>query len=1115
VIHLRICLAVLTGILAVSSAGAQDVPEPGVIVEGVTKDLEASKAGLQTGDVIQDWRRGEDQGQVKSPLDLSWVEAEQAPRGEVILCGIRGRQKRTWRLGPGRWELMARPKLPEDVLILYRNGLQLIQEGKASEGATRWREGAAQALQKHLNLSSLWLHYRAANVFASARQWMEADEAYRQVIDQSAEAGPQIEALVWREWARVYTNPRSDLDHAEECARHALAKSQTGGTDNLGTADSLILLGNVHFYHGRLDEAENYYRKALTVIEPLAPLGMDDARVHVNLGNIAAVRGNLGEAEQNYRQALSILQRIAPEGLVVAGALNGLTKVLTDHGDLAQAEESLRHIVAIQQRLAPASVDLATSFNNLGSVAWERGDMVQAEHYLRQGLVLRRNVAPGSLWEAQSLTNLGAVALERGDLESAQKYHQEAMAIQARLAPGSLSLAITLTDLGVIAQKRGESAKAEDYHHQASEIIEKLAPEGLDFAASLQNLGEVAQDAGDLPKAEAYYRRSLAIREAVAPDTTVQAESLAALASVIKRKGDTGTAIEFFERALNVLEAQIARVGAGEEGRSGFRERHLNYYLDYVDLLMQSHQEKFAFQVLERSRARSLLEMLTQVHADIHTGVNLALLKQERALKDLITAQTNRQIRMLIDKSPAADISAVKKELDELLNRFREVEGEIQTSSPAYASLTQPRPLTVSQLQHHLLDEDTVLLEYSLGEERSYAWVISQTRVTSHELPRRSEIEATAQSVYKLLTARNRGPAGETRLQREVRVAEADAEYGKAAAELSRLVLDPVVRDIQQKRVLVVSDGSLQYIPFALLPMARSSDEAETRVPLAAEHEIVHLPSASVLAVLRQEALGRPKASKMVAVLADPVFSKDDVRVRALSRGMQMKGRTIRTTASLDSVPLERAAVDVAVQPGGGPYLPRLPFTQREARAIMATIPPGKGLTALGFDANRSTATSQQLAHYQVVHFATHGLVDNEHPELSGLVFSLFDKHGKRQNGFVNMNEIYNLTLPVDLVVLSACETGLGKNIKGEGLVGLTRAFMYAGASRVVASLWGVDDVATSEFMRRFYNAMFHEGLSPSSALRKAQLQMSQQERWRSPYYWAAFILQGEWKATK
>ncbi len=192
--------------------------------------------------------------------------------------------------------------------------------------------------------------------------------------------------------------------------------------------------------------------------------------------------------------------------------------------------------------------------------------------------------------------------------------------------------------------------------------------------------------------------------------------------------------------------------------------------------------------------------------------------------------------------------------------------------------------------------------------------------------------------------------------------------------------------------------------------------------------------------------------------------------------------------------------------------IPRLPFTRREAEAILAVTPASEGMKALDFRASRQTAISPDLAQHRIVHFATHGLLNSEHPELSGVVLSLVDEQGKPVDGFLRLHEIYNLNLPAEMVVLSACQAALGKEIKGEGLVGLTRGFMYAGAPRVVASLWKVNDVATAELMKRFYSGMLKENLRPAAALRVAKVAMWKQKRWHSPYYWAAFELQGEWK---
>jgi CHAT domain-containing protein len=192
--------------------------------------------------------------------------------------------------------------------------------------------------------------------------------------------------------------------------------------------------------------------------------------------------------------------------------------------------------------------------------------------------------------------------------------------------------------------------------------------------------------------------------------------------------------------------------------------------------------------------------------------------------------------------------------------------------------------------------------------------------------------------------------------------------------------------------------------------------------------------------------------------------------------------------------------------------LPRLPFTRREATAVLSLVPPAQRKEALDFNASRRAVLNADLGKYRFVHFATHGLLNSFHPELSGIVLSMVDDQGREQDGFLSTADVFNLSLAADLVVLSGCRTGLGKEIRGEGIAGLTRAFMYAGAPRVVASLWNVNDAATAPLMKRFYQEMLGpKRLAPAAALRAAQLSLQKEPRWSSPYYWAAFVIQGEW----
>ncbi|MDQ3254579.1 MAG: CHAT domain-containing protein, partial [Acidobacteriota bacterium] len=564
------------------------------------------------------------------------------------------------------------------------------------------------------------------------------------------------------------------------------------------------------------------------------------------------------------------------------------------------------------------------------------------------------------------------------------------------------------------------------------------------------------------------------------------------------------------------------------------------FHESYIDLLMRMHaadpvagHHLAALTVSEQARARSLLELLAEAFTDIRQGVDVQLLERERSLKERLTIKLDDLTKLLSGKHTAQQKAAAAKEVDGLTGEYRQAQIEIRQRSPRYAALTQPQTLGTKEIQQ-MLDGDTILLEYALGRDQSYLWAVTTDRVLSYQLPSRVEIESAAHRVYQLLVARQPAP-GLTGIQQRERETEADAHYQAQATALSQMLLGPVAAQLGTKRLLIVADGALQYLPFAALPVpvgqgseAASGQASENnnatrppapspRPPLVLEHEIVSLPSASVLALLRRELVGRQPATRAVAVLADPVFNDDDARIK-LSRASRKspagtQHQTAETTllASHSSPALERSISSVRGS-GDRASLRRLLFSRDEAEAILTVTSQPSSLKALDFRANRALAMSDELSQYRVIHFATHGLLDSHHPELSGLVLSLVDEAGRPQDGFLRLHEIYNLRLNADLVVLSACQTGLGKEVRGEGLIGLTRGFMYAGSPRVMASLWQVDDAATAELMKRFYRGMMRERLTPAAALRTAQLEMLKKKHWQSPYYWGAFVLQGEWR---
>ena len=458
-----------------------------------------------------------------------------------------------------------------------------------------------------------------------------------------------------------------------------------------------------------------------------------------------------------------------------------------------------------------------------------------------------------------------------------------------------------------------------------------------------------------------------------------------------------------------------------------------------------------------------MLELLTESHVDLRAGGNASLLERERTVRALLAGAIERRIRTAAASPGSGGLARLDAEIDTLTQDLDAIRTELRVGNPQVAALTQPQSLTLAEIQSDVLDDDTVLLEYSLGASRSVLWIATRSTFAAIELSPRAALETMARRAYE-------------------EVSTLGAPRRGAVAALARALLPLDLAPFANHRLLIVADGALQYVPFGALPAAAGR-------PLAFSHEIVSLPSASTLAVLRRETAVRPRAAEQVAVLADPVFDATDGRVAAAAPG-----------SAADAL-----AADAHLAP-----FTRLASSREEARAIAALADRRHSVIALDFDANRELVLGGRLESYRVVHFATHGILDSQHPEQSGLVLSLVDRHGRRVSGFLQLTDIYHVKLRADLVVLSACQTALGKDIRGEGLIGMTRAFMYAGTPRVIASLWEVPNRATTELMKRFYRHYLQDRMSPPAAMRAAQIEIRSIPRWSAPFFWAGFVLQGE-----
>jgi CHAT domain-containing protein/Tfp pilus assembly protein PilF len=941
------------------------------------------------------------------------------------------------------------------LLSSYLRAEDLIRSGKTAEAKECWRSGAiAVESSDQPRLDAWFLSHGGAELF-NAKHMDASDDFYREAMEAARESTPLVRGEILRQWAGM-------LEAREDFAR-----------------------------------AENYYHDELIEWKQL------DAKLLIaqnlnELGRLFWTQGRFSEAKSSFLESSTITRGFTAAALQRALSYNNLGIIYQESGDLGTADKYYRLALAIARRHLPGTYFLSQFLTDIGTLSLRRGNVALAEQYHREALSIARKLHLSSEI-ADILDNIVYCRVDRGDLRGAETYEEQALSIREQ-SGASLPVASSLNALGNIARLQGRLKAAEEYYRRAAEMTSKLSALAFERIQSLDGLGDVLHDAGNFSAAEQQYKEALALLEQFTPRSVDHAETLASLAETQHAEGHLQDAEESYRRTLNDLEYQAASVGGPGEGEARYRAKHAAYYREFVDLLVEENRPGDALEALERSRARTLLEMLVQARIDIRQGVDARLLAQERDLRYSLNAKSQYRIRLLNEAHTEEKLKSLDREIADLRQHYEQMQADIRANSPGYAALTQPQPLRIQDIQA-LLDPDTVLLEYSLGKKRSWLWIVGENSVQARMLPGRAMIEDLSRRLYRALTARMRKVNQDPKLE-VARWNAADISAQALARRLSHAILSPAAGAIRGKRLLIVKDGALQYLPFSAIAAPE-----DPNVPLLIRHEVVNLPSASVLAEIRQAGATRARPPKEVAVLADAVFDPQDERVAGSSNVAKPHLSLLSSGRAMS-----RSAADVGLGQRGGFRLGRLPFSRDEAEAITSIIPRESAWEALDFDASRASALSSKLAQYRIVHFATHGFLDSKQPELSGLVLSLVDRQGKPQEGFLSLEDVYNLKLPVDMVVLSGCRTALGEEISGEGLMGLTRGFMYAGASRVVASLWSVDDYTTAELMASFYRAMERDKMRPAAALRKAQVEIWKHTGWQAPYYWAGFELQGEWR---
>jgi CHAT domain-containing protein len=939
---------------------------------------------------------------------------------------------------------------------------------------------------------------------------------YLQEMVELGDRNPVGRAGSWTTQAGIYTQlgePKKALALLEQARTFYAEQHDEAMLGKLAND-----FGLAYAAEGRKTDAQKSYETALAA----AIRRGDPQQQGAILSNLAQLRLDSGDANGaagDFERARIKAQESGDRN-TEAIILDSLGMAYHAGADEADAAKTLAAALALHRDLGDPH-GAAVSLNNFGLFYSETGELQKALDAYEEALkTLQQAPDRDPENEAVTLGNIGVLYRGLGANDLALGYNEQALSIFAETGDEE-GRATRLNDRAVIKESQGDPRAALEDYQQALDIVERLGKRARQ-ASLLSAMGVAHSDLNEHAEAIEFLNRSLAIAVEIGsqPDEALArhnlgteyelsgklVEALDQLRQAQSLWRETGNvefeaiswrviariemvqqmpeaALRDVERSIDLSETVRGRLGS-EDLRASLLARATSAYELKIEILMQlsrlnpkGDDAARALETSERGRARSLLDLIAQSHAAIGRGVDPALLNRQREIRHALSAKALLQAKLAQVTPKPPDLDELRRQIDELTAAYEQSEAAIRVASPGFANLTQA--LTAPQIQA-LLDPNTLLLEYSFGKERSYMWAVTPGAVHSYELPARAVILNAVRDFQNAIPE------------------EANPQsFERASAVLGAILLGPAAGELGHKRLVVVGDAALQAaVPFAAL--ATPGREQGAIRPLAMDHEILQEPSASAVAALRAATRGRAPPAGLVAVLADPVVSADDPRLL-----VDKKPRAARS---------DRVVQVVSRAVRGAGLLKRLGSTGDEARSILALAPPALALSRFGFEATKAAAEDPELGHYRIVHFATHGWLDARNPNLSGLVLSLFKPDGTEDDGFLRLPDVFNLDLPVDLVVLSACESGQGQTVAGEGLVGLTRGFIYAGAARLVVSLWDVDDKATAVLMKDFYGRMLgSEHLRPAEALRRAQIDMLSNGAWKSPRYWAPFIAQGEW----
>jgi len=845
-----------------------------------------------------------------------------------------------------------------------------------------------------------------------------------------ASAADRRSAAAYRSFTRA---DKLEGDEAMESRTRALATWRELGEVAL-QAEALQSLARQRFYRREYQPAAELYGEAATAFARAGDRRWE-AIVRNERGVCLVELGAVQEAADQYALALSLARQMG-DRLTQARALHGLGQALQNQGEPQRALDRYREALTLWP---PGEPMRSNTLHQLGVL------YARYLHDERRGgeLLLQALDAWGpeqERYKAGTLSQLGRLAYEQGRLDEARRYYEEALELRResdRCGSAVFLARLALVEAGQRALAAADARRAEALRIVATAACPKSEP-------TVHLLGaDLAEKRGDPVAARAGYRRAEALF-AVLGDRMLLAESLAGVARSARSLGDRQEARAASRRALDIIEGVRPTV-LSDDLRTSFFSGARQTFDFQIDLLLELGAAEEAWVTAEEARARVLQDLLAEAGAGLRRDAAPELLARERALQRQLNALESQRLKA--SEARPEKLQSLRQAIAAKVEELESLRGEIRRRPPRY-SLARPEPVSLAATRRDLLDDDTVLLEYRLGETGSTVWAVTRDALTAARLPPRGEIEPMVREAVHGL-----------------RSLDWPGHNPPTLCDLSRMLLAPVAQELGRRRLVVVASGALETLPFAALPLPTDAAACPAAPVLVDTHEIVSLPSVATLLTQRRLLAGRRPAPGWLAVVADPAY--------------------------------------------GSAYR-RLPGSAQEAEALVAGRPAGKILQATGVAASRQTVTGGALRGFRILHFAAHGVLA-EQPQLSALDLAERDAAGRPVPGTLPAHEIYDLDLPAELVVLSACETARGREMPNEGLVsGLPRAFLYAGAARVLVSLWDVEDRSTRDLMVLFYRGLLDRALPPAQALQEAQRTLRQAGR--RPNQWAGFVLLGDWR---